>query len=77
MEEFRYLATTLTNKNSIQDEIKTRFNSANACYYSVQNIFLSCLLFENLSINLYRTIIFPLILCGCKTWSLTLREELG
>jgi hypothetical protein len=34
-EEFKYLGTTLTNKNSIQEEIKSRLKLGNACYYSV------------------------------------------
>jgi hypothetical protein len=39
VEEFKYLGTTLTNYNSIRKEIKSRLNSGNACYYSVQNLF--------------------------------------
>jgi hypothetical protein len=35
---FKYLGTTLTNQNDIRDEIKSRLNSGNACYYSVQNL---------------------------------------
>jgi len=38
VEEFKY-RTTLTNQNSIQEEIKSRLKLGNACYYSVQNIF--------------------------------------
>ena len=38
VEEFKYLGTTLTNKNSIQEEIKSRLKVGNACYYSVQNL---------------------------------------
>ena len=38
MEEFKYLGTTLTNKNSIQEETKSRLKLGNACYYLVQNI---------------------------------------
>jgi hypothetical protein len=34
----KYLGTTLTNQNDIHDEIKSRLNSGNACYYSVQNL---------------------------------------
>jgi hypothetical protein len=30
---------------------------------------------QNLKIKIYRTIILPLVLYGCETWSLTLREE--
>jgi hypothetical protein len=37
--KFKYLGTTLTNQNEIRDEIKSRLNSGNACYYSVQNLF--------------------------------------
>ena len=37
VEEFKYLGTTLTNQNSIQEEIKSRLKLENACYYSVQN----------------------------------------
>jgi hypothetical protein len=33
------------------------------------------LLFKNAKIKIYRTIILPVVLCGCETWSLTLREE--
>ena len=39
VEEFKYLGTTLTNKNSIQEEIKSRLKLGNVCYYSVQNLF--------------------------------------
>jgi hypothetical protein len=35
---FKYLGTTVTNQNSIQEEIKKRLNSGNACYHSVQNL---------------------------------------
>ena len=75
VEGFKYLGTTLTNQNSIAEEIKSRFKSGNACYHSVQNIFSSRLLSKNLKIKIYRTIILPVVLYGCKTWSLTLREE--
>ena len=47
----------------------------NACYHSVQNILSSSLLSKNIKIKIYRTIISPVILCGCETWSLILREE--
>src|SRR5215475_10318567 len=75
VDEFKYLGTTLTNQNSIQEEIKSRLKSGNACYHSVQNILSSSLLSKNLKIKMYRTIILPLVLYGCETWSLTLREE--
>jgi hypothetical protein len=59
----------------IQEEIKRRMNSGNGCYHSVQNLLSSHLLSKNLKIIIYKTIILPVILYGCETWSLTLREE--
>jgi len=50
-------------------------NSGNVCYHSVQNLLSSSLLLKNLKIKMYRTIILPVVLYGCETWSLTLREE--
>ena len=47
----------------------------NACYHSVQNLLSSILISKNLKIKIYRTIILPVVLYGCETWSLTLREE--
>ena len=42
---------------------------------SAQNLLSSSLLSKNLKIKVYRTIILPVVLYGCETWSLTLREE--
>ena len=75
VEQFKYLGTALTNQNSIQEEIKSRLKSGNACYHSVQNIWSSISLSKNLKIKKYRNIILPAGLYGCETWSLTLREE--
>ena len=54
---------------------KSRLKLGNACYRSVQNLLSSMLLFKNLKIKIYRSIILPVVLYGCETWSLTLREE--
>jgi hypothetical protein len=73
--KFKYLGTTLTNQNDIHDEIKSRLNSGNVCYHSVQNLLLYHLISKNLKINIYKTVILPVVLYGCETWFLTLREE--
>jgi hypothetical protein len=72
--QFKYLGTTLTNQNSIQEEIKSRLKSGNDCNLSVKNLLSSSLLSNNIKIMIYRTTILPVVLYGCKTWSLTLRE---
>jgi hypothetical protein len=73
--KFKYLGTTLKNKNDNHDEISSRLNSANACYYLVQNLLSTHLISKNLKIKIYKTVILPVVLYGCETWSLTLREE--
>jgi hypothetical protein len=72
--QFKYLGTTVTNPNLIQEEIKRRLNSANACYHSVRNLLSSLLLSKNLKIRICKAIILPVVLYGCETWLLTLRE---
>jgi len=47
VDEFKYLGTTLTNQNSIAEEIKSRLRSGNVCYHSVQNLLSSRLLSKN------------------------------
>jgi len=75
VEEFKYLGTTLTNQNSIQ-EIKSSLKFGSAFYYSVQNLLSSSLISKNLKIKIYRTT-YNFARCpdGCGTWSLTLGEE--
>jgi len=75
VEQFKYLGANLTNQYSIQEEVKNRLKSGNACYHLVQNLLSSSWLSKNIKIKIYRTIILPVVLCGCGTWSLTLREE--
>jgi hypothetical protein len=41
----------------------------------VQNLLSSRLLSKDVKIRLYKTIILPVVLYGCETWSLTFREE--
>ena len=67
VEKFKYLGTMLTNKNSIQEEIKSRLKVGKACYYSVQNLLSSSLLPKKLKIKIYTTIILPVVLYGCET----------
>jgi hypothetical protein len=54
-------------------EIKKRLNFENPSYHSV--LLSSCLRAKNLNIKIHGIVIFPTVLYGCETWSLTLREE--
>jgi hypothetical protein len=73
--KFKYLGSTLTDQNYIHEEIRSKLNSGNACYHVVQNLLSSRLLFRNVKIKIYKTIILPVVLYGCETLSLTLRVE--
>ena len=53
VEEFIYLVTTTTIQYSIQEEIKSRLKSGNACYHSVENLLSSSLLSKNIKIRKY------------------------
>jgi hypothetical protein len=75
VEELEYLGITLTNQNTIQEENKSRLKSGNACYHLVQNLLSSSLVSKNIKIKIHRTLILPVVLFGCETWSLTWREE--
>jgi hypothetical protein len=75
VDEFKYLGKSLKNQNLIQEEIKSRLKSGNACRHLVQHLLSSSLLSKNLKIKINRTIIIPVVLYGCETWSLTWEEH--
>ena len=62
VEKFKYLETTLTNQNPIQETSKGRVKSGNACYQSVQNLLSSSPLSKHLEIKIYRTVTLPIVL---------------
>jgi len=65
----------LKESKSIQEEIKSRLKSGNFSYHSVLNLLSSSVLSKHVRIKIQRNIILPVLLYGCETWSLTLREE--
>jgi len=66
VEESQFLATTLTNKISIQEQIKSRLKSGNACYHLVPNLLSSSLLSKNVKTRIYRTVNLSVIFMGVK-----------
>ncbi|KAJ4430983.1 hypothetical protein ANN_19576 [Periplaneta americana] len=75
VEKFKYLGATVTNINDTREEIKRRINMGNACYFSVEKLLSYSLLSKNLKVRIHKTVILPVVLYGCETWTLTLREE--
>jgi hypothetical protein len=72
--KFKYFGIIVTKQNCIHKEIKTKFNSDNACCLLVLNLLSSHLIFKNLKIKIYKTIMLLVVLYGCETWSVTVRE---
>jgi sialic acid synthase SpsE len=58
--KFKYLGTTLTDKNYMHEAIQSGLNSGNACYHSVQSSVLPLDVLE-LKVKIYRTIILPIV----------------
>jgi hypothetical protein len=75
--KFTSLETTLTDHNYVHEDIKSGLHLRNGCYRSVQSLLSSRLLSRNVKVKIYKTIIFPVVLYGCETWSLILGEELS
>jgi len=69
------MGTTLTNQNSVKEEIKGRLKSGNACYRSMLNLLSFSSLSKNMKIKIYRYVILTVFLYGCENWSLRLKEE--
>jgi hypothetical protein len=53
---FKYLETTLTDQNCMQEEIKSRLNSEKDYYHSVQSLLSSRLLSRNVKVKIYKAI---------------------
>jgi MarR-like DNA-binding transcriptional regulator SgrR of sgrS sRNA len=75
LSHFKYFGMTVSNKSLTHKEIKKRLISDKACYHSVQRFSSSHLLFRSVKIVIQKTIILPVVLYGCETCSLTLKEE--
>jgi hypothetical protein len=71
------VGTSVTNEHLIQEDIKRRLNSGNACYYSVQNLLYSRVLSKNNAIRIIKTVIFPVVYMGVKHVVFDVREEQG
>jgi hypothetical protein len=74
MVKFGYLGTTLTDKIACMKRL--RADKIWGMLVTIQfSLLSSSLLFRNIKVKIYKTMIFPVVLYGCETWSLTLTEE--
>jgi hypothetical protein len=73
MAKFKYLGTKKLELCS-RINLSADCNSENDCHYLIQNSLSSCSLSQNTKTKLYRTVILPVVLYWCETWSLTLKK---
>jgi hypothetical protein len=66
VQEFKYLGSIMTQKNDELNEIKARLQSGNKCYYGLSNLLKARTISMNLKIQLYRTLIRPVVMYGCE-----------
>jgi hypothetical protein len=60
----------MTQKYDELNEIKARLQSGNKCYYGLSNLLKTRTISMNLKIQLYRTLIRPVVMYGCEVWTL-------
>jgi hypothetical protein len=70
----KHSGAILTNQNDIHDKIKRRLNSG-MLFFSLQYFVFPSYIKKKLKIKIYKTVILPVVLYGCETWSCTLRGE--
>jgi len=73
--KFIYLGTLISNDNSIEKEIQRRILAGNRTYFAAVNLFRSRLLSRGTKIQLYKTLIRPVVSYGAETWTMTKKEE--
>ena len=64
--ELKYLGTTFTGQNSVQEYIEGRLKAGNVCCHSEQNLLFEVLLRKNMKAKTYRTVILPVFCMGVK-----------
>lgn len=73
--EFRYLGSVVTEGNNTNVEIRARILAANKSYFGMIKILKSKILPRKVKINLYKTLIRPVLTYGAETWTLTKTDE--
>jgi hypothetical protein len=69
--KFKYMCTTLTDQNCMNEEMKSILKSGNAYYHSVQSLLSFCVLSRNVKVKVQNTVILLVVLYGYEIWSHT------
>lgn len=69
--KFKYLGSSITDKNVMDHEITERLGAGNKCFYSLLDIFKRRQISRTTKLRIYNSIVRPVVTYGCETWSLT------
>ena len=72
---FKYLGSTVTSSNLIDEEIRLRMAAGSRCSWALDATFKSRVLSRATKTQIYTTIIRPIVIYGCETWRLTKESE--
>lgn len=75
VKKFKYLGTTLSEDTDGTEEINCRIQAGNKCLYATHKLLKSKQTSRRTKINIYKTIIRPVVMYGCETWTLTVANE--
>ena len=71
VDNFKYLGSTVTAENRVEEEVKLRIATAARCSWSMNKILTSNMLSRKTKLKTYAAIIRPILTYGCETWRLT------
>lgn len=71
----KYLGALITRKNEITEEIKVRIAAGNQCCYGLKHIFKSTTVGKISRINIYETMLKPVVMYGCETQSMIEKDK--
>ncbi|XP_039299202.1 uncharacterized protein LOC120355027 [Nilaparvata lugens] len=75
VDEFKYLGAMITHRNEVQVDIKAKLSAGNRCYYAMKHFLNSRLITRKVKIQVYITVIRPVVLYGAETWVPTQKDE--
>ena len=75
MEKFNYLGAIITDRNEVSVDIRSKITAGNRCYYALYTFLTSREITRKVKLDIYTTVIRPVLLYGAETWVLTERDE--
>jgi len=75
VQSFQYLGNIIGNTNSNKKCIKERIMMGNKTYYANRQLVNSSLISRNSKLQIYRTLVRPVVTYGSESWTLTMEEE--